>query len=78
VGDDFLYNPVGRSVREAMQNLDYPASLHAQYRLSNNVKGSLLFDLTSYQEFQQLIKTIQPLVVSPHPTVIHLGHHTHT
>jgi hypothetical protein len=43
----------------------YPASLHAQYQLSTDAKASLPFDLTSCQEFQQLIKMIQPLVVPP-------------
>jgi hypothetical protein len=41
----------------------YPASLHVQYWLSTDAKASLPFDLTSHQEFQQLIKMIQPLVV---------------
>lgn len=43
----------------------YPASLHAQYRLSTDAKGSLPFDLTSRQEFQQLVTMIQPMVVPP-------------
>jgi hypothetical protein len=43
----------------------YPALLHAQYQLSTDMKGSLLFDFISHQEFQQLINIIQPLVVPP-------------
>src|ERR1700676_1273306 len=43
----------------------YSASLHAQYRLSTDAKGSLPFDLTSSQDLRQLVKIIQPLVVPP-------------
>ena|ERR1700722_2319514 len=43
----------------------YPALLHAQYCLSTDAKGSLLFDLTSSQDLRQLVKMIQPLVVPP-------------
>jgi hypothetical protein len=44
----------------------YPTSLHVQYQLSTDAKASLPFDLTSPQEFQQLINMIQPLVVPLH------------
>ena len=43
----------------------YPASLHAQYHLSTDAKGSLPFDLTSSPDLQQLVNMIQPLVVPP-------------
>jgi hypothetical protein len=67
VGDDFLYNPVADLQEKLCKILNiYPASLHAQHQLSTDAKASLPFDLTSHQEFQQLIKMIPPLVVPPH------------
>jgi hypothetical protein len=41
----------------------YPGSLHAQYRLSNEAKGSLPLDLISKQHLNTLITFLRPLIV---------------
>ena len=46
----------------------HPAKLHAQFQLSTNAKGLLPFDLTSFQDLQQLVTMIEPLVVPHHLT----------
>src|SRR5882762_318036 len=43
----------------------YPGSLHAQYRLSNEAKGSLPLDLISEQHLNALIMFLRPLIVPP-------------
>ena len=41
----------------------HPAMLHAQFQFSTDAKGSLPFDLTCFQDLQQLVTMIKPLVV---------------
>ena len=43
----------------------HPAMLHAQFLFSTDAKGLLPFDLTFFQDLQQLVTMIEPLVV-PH------------